>query len=79
MDFEESPYNLGVQPIARVLEEKGLKSHDLVAASTQQLTHKMVSRACKGRRLSRHVQMKVLAALNVATECEYKLGDLFTY
>jgi hypothetical protein len=69
----------GPQPVAALLEKHKLKPHDLVAASKLQLTHKMVSRACKGRKLSRRVQFKVLYALNEVAEQEYKLRDLFTY
>lgn len=69
----------GPQPIAALMEKHGLKAHDLVAASTEQITHKMVSRACKGRKLSRRVQLKLVNALNNATEQQYKLRDLFTY
>lgn len=71
--------DLGEQPLARLMAEKGLKSHDLVAASTEQITHKMVQRGCKGRRLTRNVQGKLLRAFDNAT-CEvHKLADLFTY
>jgi hypothetical protein len=72
-------HNLGPQPIIELLEKHKLKSHDLVAASTEQITHKMVSRACKGRKLSRRVQLKIRDALNAATEQSYTLSDLFTY
>ena len=44
--------NLGEQPIAGLMHAQGLTPKDLVAASTQQITFKMVSRACKGRRLT---------------------------
>jgi len=71
--------NLGPQPIAEVMARHGLKAHDLVTASTQQLTHKMISRACKGRRLTPNVQTKVLHAVNAATGKNYTLGDLFRY
>ncbi|MBI5394367.1 MAG: hypothetical protein HZA91_03630 [Verrucomicrobia bacterium] len=71
--------NLGEQPIGRLMLELGLKPHDLVAASTEQVTHKMVSRACKGRRLTPHVQMKILNALNRASGKTYALSDLFNY
>jgi hypothetical protein len=71
--------NMGPQPVAGLIEKHKLKPHDLVAASTEQLTHKMVSRACKGRKLSRRIQFKVLNALNNATEQHYKLKELFTY
>jgi hypothetical protein len=70
---------LGEQPIGRIMGELGLKPNDLVSASTEQLTHKMVSRAAKGRRLTPHIQVKVLNALNKATGKHYSLQDLFTY
>ena len=70
---------LGKQPIAAVLESQGLRPHDLVAASDEQITHKMVSKACKGRRLTRKVQDKVIRALNKAAEGCYTKEQLFTY
>ena len=71
--------DLGEQPLARLLTELGLKPHDLVAASTEQITHKMVQRGCKGRRLTRNVQGKLLRALNTASGNTYGLPDIFTY
>ena len=71
--------DLGEQPLARLLTELGLKSHDLVAASTEQITHKMVQRGCRGRRLTKNVQGKLLRALNAASGKSYALADLFTY
>ena len=71
--------NLGEQPIARIMQESHLKPHDVVAASSVEMTHKMVSRACKGRRLTPNAQSKVLAALNLATGRNYTLRDLFNY
>ncbi len=71
--------DLGPQPIARILEQEGLTANDLVEASGEQLTHKMVSRACKGRRLTPNVQSKLLRALNARSEKVYSLDDLFTY
>lgn len=76
---EDIERNLGVQPITQIMAEHDLKSHDLVAASTQQITHKMVTRACKGRRLTPNVQAKILNALNAATGKPYTLPDLFNY
>jgi hypothetical protein len=78
-DANDPERNLGEQPIAGLLAELGLTPHDLVAASTEQITHKMVARARKGRRLSPHVQVKILNALNVASGRTYTLGDLFNY
>ena len=71
--------NLGEQPIARIMAEAGLKAQDLVALSTEHITHKMVSRACKGRRLTTHVQVKIRNAMDRATGKEYSLKELFTY
>jgi hypothetical protein len=71
--------DLGEQPIAPLLISLGLGAHDLVAASREQLTHKMVQRACKGRRLTPNVQHKVLNALNQRTAGSYAIEDLFTY
>ena len=71
--------NLGEQPIAGILAARLLKPHDLVAASAEPMTHKMVARACKGRRLTPNVQGKVLRALNNVTGASYKISDLFNY
>lgn len=71
--------NLGEQPIAKIMLEHSLKPHDLVANSAEHLTHKMVSRACKGRWLTPNVQTKLLNALAKATGKTFTLADLFTY
>ncbi|MEZ5276645.1 MAG: hypothetical protein R3F07_09715 [Opitutaceae bacterium] len=71
--------DLGPQPIATILAKRQLTHHQVVAASTEAITHKMVARACKGRRLSRRVQLKVLDALNAASGQAFTLEDLFNY
>lgn len=71
--------NLGEQPILKIMVARGLKPHDLVAHSDEQLTHKMVTRAMNGRRLTPHVQLKVRNALNNVVGKDYSLKDLFTY
>ena len=71
--------NLGEQPMARIMQVHNLKPHDLVVISSVEMTHKMVSRACKGRRLTLNTQSKVLAALNRASGKNYSLRDLFNY
>jgi len=75
----EIPRKLGEQPIAAIMAAQNLKPHDLVAASAEQITHKMVSRACKGRRLTPNVKSKILNALNNAAKQQYSLTDLFNY
>ena len=75
----ETDRDLGDQPIAGLMESHSLKPHDLVAASAVQMTHKMVTRAMKGRRLTPNVKCKVRDALNAAAGTEYTLSDLFNY
>lgn len=79
MNRIERERDFGEQPILRLMTGHGLKAHDLVAASTEHLTHKMVSRACRGRWLTPNVQHKVLNALNQCTGKAYGMRDLFTY
>ena len=71
--------NLGEQPIARRMADLGLKPGDLVEASTEFITRKMVARACKGRRLTPHIQAKIGRAYNRCTGQDRPLADLFTY
>jgi hypothetical protein len=71
--------NLGEQPVSTLIQTHQLKHHDLVAASKDSLTHKMVSRACKGRRLTTNVKLKLLNAMNNVVEETYKMKDLFNY
>jgi len=77
--------DLGPQPLAGLLQRLGLSPHDLVAASGEQLTHKMVARGAKGRRLTRNTMEKLLRALNKAAARDerppatYALADLFNY
>ncbi len=74
--------NLGEQPIAKILEERSLSHHDLVAASGGRCNHKMVARACKGRRLTPNTKGIVLDALNAAVAASgesFRLPDLFNY
>lgn len=61
------------------MAERGLKPRDLVVASTGQITHKMVSRGCRGRRLTRNAQGKLLRAFDTATGEPHTLSNLFTY
>lgn len=71
--------DLGQQPIALLMEQSGLKATDLVDASSEQITHKMVSRAIKGRRLTANTMGKVHRALDKATGSTHQRSDLFNY
>ena len=71
--------DLGEQPLSRLMAERGLKPKDLVAASTEQISHKMVTRALKGRRLTANTMGKVHRAWNLAASRDDVLGNLFNY
>ena len=75
----ESERDMGEQPIARIMAARGLTPRDLVARSTEQITFKMVARACKGRRLTPHIKAKILNALNACTGTTHTMEQLFTY
>jgi len=71
--------DFGPQPLAEIMSGNELKPNDLVSASTEQITHKMIARAVKGRRLTPNVKQKILNALNEAAKNTYSLKDLFNY
>lgn len=75
-----SSYNTGVQPLDQIMSEKGLTNHALVAASTEFLTHKVVQKARKGRRLTRRAQEKIVRALNhVTPDHSFRCEQIFNY
>ena len=64
----------------KVLESCSLKNDDLVQASGEQLTHKQVQKARKGRRVTPNIQGKIVRALNTVVEKgKYTQKDLFDY
>jgi hypothetical protein len=70
----------GTQPLEEILTRLGLSNDDLVKASTEMLTHKMVQKGRKGRRLTPNVQHKILNALNTLRPNDnFTLKDLFNY
>lgn len=82
---------LGQQPLDKLMTRLGLDNHDLVASSAEPLTHKMVQKGRKGRRLTPKIQCRILGSLNrLLAEREelstasgdsprFALKDLFTY
>ncbi len=76
---DDTELHFGPQPIADLMQQLQLKPHDLVEASTEQLTHKMVARAIKGRRLTSNSKGIVQRAMNQATGNVYKQVQLFNY
>lgn len=78
-DKDKLQRDLGEQPIQKIMQEHALSAHDLVAVSPEPITHKMVARACKGRRLTPNSRNKMIRALEMALGKEFKKSDLFTY
>ncbi|BCX47293.1 XRE family transcriptional regulator [Haloferula helveola] len=58
--------DLGTQPVDALMQQWGLSNHDMVDASPEQLTHKQVQRARKGRMLTLAMMQKVTRTLNIA-------------
>jgi hypothetical protein len=56
----------GIQPLDHLMTQWCLTNHQLVDASAEQLNHKQVQRARKGRQLTLHLRQKVMRALNDA-------------
>jgi len=77
--MSDKELELGAQPLDAIMEERGLKNHDLVTASKDGLTHKQVQKGRKGRRLTRHIQDKIVEALSASTGETYNLNQLFNY
>lgn len=81
---DASTREFGPQPLDAILSARGLANHELVAVSTDHLTHKMVAKGRKGRLLTRNVQKKIVAALNTLAARDpeprvYVPADLFNY
>ena len=71
--------NRGEQPLAALLARHELSPHDLVEASGEQITHRMVTRGARGRLLTSNVRGKLVRALNAAAGTHYRDRDLFDY
>ena len=89
-DNPKDERDLRVQPLDKMMDAWGIENHDVVAVSTEQLTHKQVQKARKGRRLTLKMMQKVTRAYNVCiwhrltveqkeVYYEYMHRDLFSY
>ena len=68
----------GVTPLETLMTRLNLANHDLVAVSTEQLTHKMVAKGCKGKELTPNIQHKIWSALKtLKPEVTVTLKELF--
>jgi hypothetical protein len=86
IESEPIERNFGIQPLDAIMSEHSLGNHDIVSSCDEPLTHKAVQRARKGRRLTKHMQRRIAAAVNKAVaqqgktmEREWQVSDLFTY
>lgn len=86
----EDPREHGPQPLDELMEKWKITNHQLVETSTEQLNHKQVQKARKGRQLTLTMMQKVCRALNIAiwhrldkeqkeTYFEYMHRHLFNY
>jgi hypothetical protein len=76
--------NMGLQPLDALMTELGVSNHQLVATCTEPLTHKAVQRARKGRKLTRHMQRRMVDALNTwskstGADRAWREEELFNY
>jgi len=88
--MEEPTRDHGPQPIDTLMDRWKLTNHELVEASPEQLNHKQVQKARKGRQLTLPMMQKVMRAFNIAiwsrltkeqqqTYFEYQHRHLFNY
>lgn len=76
----DTSHNAGIQPLDSIMSEAELSNHHIVAASGEFLTHKVVQKARKGRKLTRRTQNKILRALNKLSEGrDYQREQIFNY
>jgi hypothetical protein len=64
--MQELTRDHGPQPLDEMIPRWGLTNHDLVDASEEQLNHKQVQKARKGRQLTLHLMQKLTRSLNAA-------------
>ena len=81
---DEIQRDLGLQPIDQLMKQWGVENHELVEVSTEQLTHKQVQKARKGRRVTSNIQRKILNAIRKVAEDKeldpnLTIADLFNY
>lgn len=81
---EEIQREFGPQPLDDWMEQLDLTNRDLVFASVEQLTHKQVQKARKGRRISANLKNKIKNALErrlqgSQEERTFRMDELFNY
>jgi hypothetical protein len=64
--MQDASRDHGTQPLDDILTRWNITNHALVESSVEQLNHKQVQRARKGRQLTLHLMQKVTRTLNDA-------------
>jgi hypothetical protein len=64
--MQDTTRDHGIQPLDGLMTRWGITNHELVESSVEQLNHKQVQRARKGRQLTLHLMQKVARTLNEA-------------
>jgi hypothetical protein len=64
--MDELTRDHGPQPLDGLMDRWNLTNHELVEVSTEQLNHKQVQKARKGRQLTLHLMQKLTRAVNEA-------------
>lgn len=62
--MDELTRDHGTQPLDGLMVRWNLTNHELVEVSEEQLNHKQVQKARKGRQLTLHLMQKMMRALN---------------
>lgn len=75
----DSPFEKGVQPLDALMREQGLDNHAVVRLAAGSLTHKMVQKGRTGRRLTAHIQRRILEVLRQATGRALEWDEVFNY
>ena len=64
--MDELTRDHGTQPLDEMMERWKLTNHELVDTSTEQLNHKQMQKARKGRQMTLPMMQKVARAFNIA-------------
>jgi hypothetical protein len=64
--MQDATRDHGLQPLDGLMTRWGITNHQLVETSVEQLNHKQVQRARKGRQLTLHLMQKLTRTLNDA-------------
>ncbi len=64
--MDELTRDHGPQPLDGLMDRWKITNHELVEVSEEQLNHKQVQKARKGRKLTLHLMQKLMRALNDA-------------